>query len=122
MFARSALGVLFTSLISTISIVAISAVPAAAQIGVASPRQTYEIAGTVRNENYQSMDNVRVLLTTPTGSPIDSTVTKPNGNFEFDGLLNGQYIVQVLADGYDPAQKAVTLSDSSGTGISISVS
>ena len=109
MFARSALGVLFTSLISTISIVAISAVPAAAQIGVASPRQTYEIAGTVRNENYQSMDNVRVLLTTPTGSPIDSTVTKPNGNFEFDGLLNGQYIVQVLADGYDPAQKAVTL-------------
>jgi Flp pilus assembly protein TadD len=121
MLARTAVVVTLTSLISAIGMLTIGTPPAAAQIGI-TPRQTYVIAGTVRNENYQSMDNVRVDLTTPTGAPLNSTVTRPNGQFQFDGLLNGAYIVQVLADGYDPAKKGVTLSDSSSTGLSISVS
>ena len=113
MFARHAVGAILVSVLAVI--------PICAQIGT-SHSQSYGIEGTVRGSSDKVMENVRVELKFPTGSTINSTFTRGNGEFEFEGLEKGNYIVEVLVNGYEPAIKAVTLANSWYRGLSFTIS
>jgi tetratricopeptide (TPR) repeat protein len=65
------------------------------------------------------MQNIRVELKATTGTPINSTFTRGNGEFEFNGLSRGEYIIEIAIDGYEPASKTVSIFNSSYRGLSI---
>lgn len=100
-------------------ILAASVLPALGQ-GRPSARNNLFIAGTVRDDSDQHvMENVRVDLKLSTGVPINTTFTRGNGEFEFGGLGNGEYIVEVDVKDYEPLQQPVTLTNSGQRGVSI---
>jgi tetratricopeptide (TPR) repeat protein len=83
-------------------------------------RNTYSIAGNVRDDTDQhTMENVRVDLKLTTGVPINTTFTRGNGEFEFDGLSNGEYVVEVDLKDYESNRQLVTISNSAQRGVSI---
>jgi Flp pilus assembly protein TadD len=85
-------------------------------------RPTYSIHGTVRDDRDQHvMENVRVEIKAPTGTPINSTFTRGNGEFEFTGLYNGEYIIEVAIEGYELVRKAVTITNSAYRGLSLTL-
>jgi Tfp pilus assembly protein PilF len=85
-------------------------------------KPTYSINGTVREESDQRvMENVRVEIQAPTGTPINSTFTRGNGEFEFTGLYNGEYIIEVAVDGYEPVRKEITITNSAYRGLSFTL-
>jgi tetratricopeptide (TPR) repeat protein len=71
----------------------------------------FSIAGSVRDDTGQHpMENIRVDLKQATGIPVNTTFTRGNGRFEFAGLSNGEYVVEVVVKDYEPVQEKVTIS------------
>jgi tetratricopeptide (TPR) repeat protein len=90
--------------------------------GRAIVRNTYSIAGNVRDDaDEHTMENVRVDLKLTTGVPINAAFTRGNGEFEFGGLSNGEYVVEVDLKDYEPYRQSVTISNSAQRGVSISL-
>jgi tetratricopeptide (TPR) repeat protein len=85
-----------------------------------STRSTYEISGTVRDDqNHREMENVRVDLKESTGTPINTTFTRGNGEFAFSSLASGNYIVEITVRDYEPYREAFSLFNSSRRGMFI---
>jgi tetratricopeptide (TPR) repeat protein len=85
-----------------------------------SRRAHFSIGGNVRDGNdHHAMENIQVVLKSPTGVPVSTAFTRDNGEFQFDGLGNGDYIVEVTVKDYDRAQETVTISGNSRMGLSI---
>jgi tetratricopeptide (TPR) repeat protein len=80
----------------------------------------FSIGGSVRdNSNHRSLDSIQVVLKDGTGTPMNSAFTRDNGDFQFDGLRNGDYIIEVTVRDYDQFRETVSLSGASRMGLSI---
>jgi hypothetical protein len=59
-----------------------------------SRRDVFSITGSIRDGTDQhAMDNIQVSLKQLTGPTVNTSNTRGNGDFQFDGLRNGDYIV-----------------------------
>lgn len=109
----------FRHLAGSLLIFAASVLPVLGQ-GRGGARNTYSISGSVRDDTDQhAMENVRVDLKESSGIPINSTFTQGNGEFEFDSLGVGDYIIEVNLKDYDPFRVRVTLYNTGLRGVSI---
>ncbi len=81
--------------------------PASGQ--VRQSRNSFSIAGTVRDDTDEhSLESVRVDLKQATGILINTTFTRGNGEFEFAGLANGEYFLEIDLKGYEPYRESVS--------------
>src|ERR1035437_2095880 len=111
MFLRHVMGFLL--------ILAASVMPCVGQTRP-NARTTYVIAGSVRDDTGQhAMENIRVDLKQATGIPVNITFTRGNGEFEFSGLYNGEYVIEVSVKDYVPVQQRVSISGIGQRGVFI---
>jgi tetratricopeptide (TPR) repeat protein len=97
-----------------------TSLPVLAQSRPGTSRDAYDIAGTVRDDYDQhSMDSVRVDLKQSTGTPINSTFTRDNGDFEFSGIPNGDYSIDITVPDYEPYRETVTINHSERRGLAV---
>ena len=83
-------------------------------------RAVYSIEGFVRDQTTQQpMESVLVTLKQATGQPVSTTYSRGNGEFEFDGLANGNYTVEVNVKDYEQVREEVSISDASRLGVSV---
>src|SRR5258708_4629421 len=100
-----------------------SVLPGLGQSRPTPTRATYGIAGSVRDDSDQhSMESIRVDLKQSTGTPINTTFTRGNGEFEFYGIPNGDYIIEIIARDYEPYRETVTIENSVRRGLVIFLS
>jgi Flp pilus assembly protein TadD len=101
-------------------IVIAATLPALGQNRPVPSRATYAIAGNVRDDSDQhAMENIRVDLKGSTSTPINSTFTRGNGEFEFSGIPSGDYIVEITVQGYEPYRETFTIYNSARRGVAI---
>lgn len=80
----------------------------------------FSISGFIRDEiNHQALENILVTLKQQTGIPVNTAFTRGNGEFRFDGLSNGDYLIEIHVKDYVDVLQAITISGSSQVGISI---
>ncbi len=80
----------------------------------------FSISGSVRDEvNHQSLENILVTLRQETGIPVNTAFTRGNGEFTFDGLPNGNYVIEIHVKDYIDVTQSVMISGGSRAGISI---
>jgi len=83
-------------------------------------RSVFSIGGSVRDNNdHHGFEGIEVVLKGATGSPITSVFTRDEGDFQFDGLRNGDYQVEIKLQDYETAQEHVSISGASRMGLSI---
>jgi Tfp pilus assembly protein PilF len=100
-------------------LLALSVLPGMAQ----SRRDIFSIGGTIRDGiDHRAMENIQVTLKQLTGPTVNTVYTRGNGDFQFDGLHNGDYIVEILVRDYEPVRDTVSISGSSHLGLSIFLS
>jgi tetratricopeptide (TPR) repeat protein len=96
----------------------LAALPGNAQ----SRRSIYNIGGNIRDAgDRHAMENVPVSLRQSIGVPIKTVYTTANGDFDFDGLAKGDYIIEIDVKDYQRVEQAVTVSGNSLLGISIAL-
>jgi tetratricopeptide (TPR) repeat protein len=101
---------------------ALGAIPAAAQ-NVPNRHAVFSIGGSLRDESTkQTMGSILVTLEQNSGTPINSAFTREDGDFEFDGVGNGDYILEIDAKDYEQVRQTVTINGASRMGISIFLS
>jgi TolA-binding protein len=110
MWARHAIGIALIAMAGVL--------PASSQ---APSPQHYQIQGTVRDEANQAVPDVRVQLRAPGGPEVNHVQTQDDGEFQFNDLASGDYMIEVQADGYEPTKKAVTLSRESLSGVNFRI-
>ena len=94
--------------------------PAFGQMRSGTSRDTYSIAGTVRDDYDQhTMESVRVDLKQATGTPINTTFTRGSGEFEFSGIPSGDYTVEIEVRDYEPYRETVTIDHSERRGLAV---
>jgi Flp pilus assembly protein TadD len=94
------------------------ALPGSAQ----SRREIFSIGGNVHDAaDHRAMDNTQVTLKSPTGETVKDAFTRGNGDFQFDGLRNGEYMIEVNVKDYDLYSERISVSGSSHVGISINL-
>ena len=80
----------------------------------------FSISGYVRDDvNHQALENILVTLKQQTGIPVNTAFTRGNGEFTFDGLANGDYVLVIHVQDYVDVQQNITISGSSRLGIPI---
>jgi tetratricopeptide (TPR) repeat protein len=88
-----------------------------------SRRDVFSIGGTIRdNLNQHAMENIQVTLKQLTGPTVNTANTRGNGDFQFDGLRNGDYIVEIIVRDYEPIRETITISSASRLGLSFFLS
>jgi Tfp pilus assembly protein PilF len=97
---------------------ALIALPGNAQ----SSREIFSIGGSVHDGiDHHAMDNTQVTLKAPTGETVKDAFTRGNGDFQFDGLRNGEYILEINVRDYDLYNERITVSGSSRVGVVINL-
>jgi tetratricopeptide (TPR) repeat protein len=100
-------------------LLALSVLPGMAQ----SRRDIFSIGGTIRdNIDQHAMENIQLTLKQLTGPTVSTVYTRGNGDFQFNGLPNGDYIVEIIVRDYEPVRETLTISGSSRLGLSIFLS
>jgi predicted Zn-dependent protease len=85
-------------------------------------RNSFSIAGTVRDDSDEhSLESVRVDLKQSTGILVNTTFTRGNGEFEFGGLSNGDYFIEIDAKGYDSYRESISIFNAPRTGLTVSL-
>lgn len=98
---------------------ALGALSARAQ-SVPTRHNRFSIGGAVHDEvSHQAIENIQVTLKTATGVPVSSVYTSGNGDFLFDALGNGDYILEINAKDYEGVQQDITIAGANRMGISI---
>jgi tetratricopeptide (TPR) repeat protein len=83
----------------------------------------YSIGGSVRDESsHRTMESIQVVLKQGTGTPINTAFTRDNGDFQFDGLRNGDYIIEITVKDYERFWQQISINGASRIGISIFLS
>jgi tetratricopeptide (TPR) repeat protein len=102
-------------------VVAAAMLPALGQNHPTTPsRASYGIAGNVRDDSDQhALENIRVDLKGSTGTPMNSTFTRGNGEFEFDGIPSGDYFVEITVQGYEPYRESFTIYNTARRGVAV---
>jgi Tfp pilus assembly protein PilF len=97
-------------------LLALGVLPGMAQ----SRRNIFSVGGTIRdNIDHHAMESIQVTLKQLTGPTVSTVYTRGNGDFQFDGLHNGDYIVEILVRDYEPVRETLTISGNSILGLSI---
>ena len=65
------------------------------------------------------MESIQVILKGATGTPIATTFTRDEGDFQFDGLRDGDYSIEIRVKDYEQFQEQVSLNGASRLGLSI---
>ncbi len=100
-------------------LLALGVLPGSAQ-NAPSRRAVFSIGGSIRDDtDHRDLENITVTLKQLTGNVINTVYTRGNGDFEFDGLGNGDYIIEINAKDYERTQQTVTISGGSRMGLSI---
>jgi Flp pilus assembly protein TadD len=114
MHSRYALGFLF--------LLVTCVLPALGQMRSPGRSASYTIDGTVTDENtHQSISGIRVDLKQSAGIPINSTFTGGGGNFEFVGVTNGTYTIEINEKGYEPVRQGIEIRNQSQLSVSVSL-
>lgn len=80
----------------------------------------FSIGGSLRDATTnKEMESVQVVLKGATGTPIATTFTRDNGDFQFDGLRDGDYTVEITVQDYNQVQQQVSITGGSRLGLSI---
>jgi tetratricopeptide (TPR) repeat protein len=98
------------------------AVPGYAQGTQNTPNRhsIFSIGGSVRDEgSHREMESIQVVLLGPTGTPMATAFTRDNGDFQFDGLRDGDYTIQITVRDYEQFQQQISINGASRLGISI---
>jgi tetratricopeptide (TPR) repeat protein len=69
--------------------------------------QNSMLRGKVRSTNGTTLNNAIVELRKAGGGILSQTVTHSDGDFTFDGLISGEYEVEVTCSGYEPRVERV---------------
>ncbi len=101
----------------TAACAALLAAPAAAQAPTppsastsTEPTRTYVISGMLRlASTNQGADMIRVELKRFTGESVNTAFTNSTGQFEFGGLTGGEYVLEVIEEGYEPIRESIEL-------------
>jgi tetratricopeptide (TPR) repeat protein len=100
-------------------LLALSVLPGRAQ-NTPSRRAIFSIGGTIRDGvNHRGMEDILVTLKLLTGPTVNTAYTRSNGDFQFDGLNRGDYILEVNVRDYESIHETITISDGSRMGIAI---
>lgn len=100
------------ALVSLVIVVA-AVLPCIAQ-NRSNPRGVYSISGNVRDDaTHNALENVRVDLKVSAGETLNTAFTRGNGEFEFDGLTNGDYIIEIVLQDYEPVRATVSIAGAS---------
>ncbi|HTC61780.1 MAG TPA: tetratricopeptide repeat protein [Candidatus Saccharimonadales bacterium] len=87
-----------------------------------SRREIFSIGGSVRDAvDHHAMDNTQLTLRSPRGETVKDAFTRGDGNFQFDGLRNGEYILEINVKDYDLYTERISISGASHMGLSISL-
>jgi Tfp pilus assembly protein PilF len=98
---------------------ALSVLPGRAQTQP-NGRNVFSIDGYVRDDSGQhSVENIRVDLLRSGGTPLNTAYTRGNGEFVFDGLPSGDFVIEINVKDYEPVRQPVTILNSSVRGLSI---
>jgi tetratricopeptide (TPR) repeat protein len=88
-----------------------------------SRRNIFSIGGSIRDGvDHHAMDNIQVSLKQLTGPTVNTANTRGNGDFQFDGLRNGDYVVEIIVRDYEPVRETITIDGSSRIGLAIFLS
>jgi tetratricopeptide (TPR) repeat protein len=83
-------------------------------------RDVFSIGGSVREDGtHRELENVLVTIKQLTGPIVGTAYTRNNGDFQIDGLAEGDYILEINAKDYEPHRETITLSQGSQLGMSI---
>jgi tetratricopeptide (TPR) repeat protein len=100
-------------------LLALGVLPGTAQ-NAPSRRAIFGIGGSIHDESdHHAMEDIQVTLKVVTGATVNSVFTRGGGDFQFDGLGNGDYIIEINARDYERFQQTVTISGASRFGLSI---
>src|SRR5580704_5313220 len=100
-------------------LLALCALPGIAQIQQPHRRSVYSIGGSLRDDvSHRSLENILVTLKQLTGATVNTAFTRSNGDFQFDGLSDGDYILEINAKDYDRVHETISLSSGSRLGLS----
>jgi len=89
-------------------------------VGAQTRHKVFSIGGSVRdNVNHRALENILVTLKQLTGATVNTIATRDNGDFQFDGLGNGDYVLEIAVKDYDPVQQTITIDGTSRLGLSI---
>ena len=87
-----------------------------------SDGSTRALAGTVFAEgNNERVPHAHVVVCDDGGSPLQETYAADSGQFSFEGLRTGHYILRVEANEFQPAELHIDLSFSSERGLTVSL-
>ena len=75
------------------------------------------VRGVIRNETGAAISGSHIKLTSADGRIISESVTGDGGEYSWDGLGGGNYILSVDADGFLPATARILLPDEGGTAV-----
>jgi len=99
-------------------LLALGALPGKAQ----SRRAIFSIGGNVLDSgDHHYMEGVLVTLKSASGVPVNTMYTRGSGDFQFDGLSNSDYSIEINAKGYNFFQQSFTVSGADRRGLSISL-
>jgi hypothetical protein len=88
-----------------------------------SRRDVFSIGGSIRDGiDHHAMDNIQVSLKQLTGPTVNTMNTRGDGDFQFDGLRNGDYILEITVRDYEPVRETLTIDGSSRIGLAIFLS
>jgi tetratricopeptide (TPR) repeat protein len=102
-------------------VLALGVLPGYAQTQNAPNRRSiFSIGGSVRDATtHVAMESIQVVLKGATGTPIATAFTRDNGDFQFDGLREGDYSIEITVKDYDQFQQQVSISGASRLGMAI---
>src|ERR1700692_2906699 len=91
-----------------VSLLALGVLPGNAQVQQSHRRSVYSIGGSLRDDvSHRSLENVLVTLKQLTGATVNTAFTRSNGDFQFDGLSDGDYILEINAKEYDRVHETI---------------
>jgi tetratricopeptide (TPR) repeat protein len=100
----------FLALLVTLYAVALPCFGQMNQSGQNYQRRIYSISGKVNDDaDEHGIDNVRVNLSSD-GLVLNSVYSSDGGNFQFDGVAPGNYVIDVQLEGFDHFTATVTVS------------
>ena len=85
-------------------------------------RSTFALSGTVVTDGTnQRIPSAYLILCDDGGTPLEESSASDSGEFSFQGLRPGQYVLKVQASGFQDAELHVDLSFTSVRGLSVSL-
>jgi tetratricopeptide (TPR) repeat protein len=101
-------------------LLALGALPGNAQSQQQRRHGKFSIGGSLRDSvDHHGMENVLVTLKLLTGPTVNTAYTRSNGDFQFDGLTEGDYILEIVVKDYDTFRETISIDQGSRLGMAV---